>query len=106
MTDIVLAEAEAAQRDWRRVPLAERVERCAAMVARLVDRADELGRELTEQMGRPIAHSPNEIRGGFRERAEHMTAIAPDALADVVVDDRRFIKREPLGVVLVLAPWN
>jgi acyl-CoA reductase-like NAD-dependent aldehyde dehydrogenase len=105
MTD-VLEEAATAQRAWRRVPVAERVERCSGMVARLVDRADELGRELTEQMGRPIAQSPNEIRRGFKERAEHMTAIAPDALADVRIDDRRFIRREPLGTVLVLAPWN
>jgi acyl-CoA reductase-like NAD-dependent aldehyde dehydrogenase len=106
MTDDLLERAARAQREWRNVPVAERVERSSAMVARLVDRADELGRELTEQMGRPIAHSPNEIRRGFRERAEHMTAIAPDALADLRIDDRRFIRREPLGVVLVLAPWN
>ncbi|MEY2476702.1 MAG: hypothetical protein QOG87_2017 [Actinomycetota bacterium] len=102
----VLGQAAEAQRGWQRVPIAERVARCSAMVARLVDRADELGRELTEQMGRPIAQSPNEIRRGFRERAEHMTAIAPDALADVRIDDARFIRRQPLGVVLVLAPWN
>jgi acyl-CoA reductase-like NAD-dependent aldehyde dehydrogenase len=102
----VLERAEVAQRAWRRVPVAERVERCAAMVSRLVDRADELGRELTEQMGRPIAQSPNEIRRGFKERAEHMTAIAPDALDDLRIDGRRFIRRQPLGVVLVLAPWN
>ena len=105
MTD-ELERAAAAQRDWRGVPVEERVQRVSAMVARLVDRADELGRELTTQMGRPIAHSPNEIRRGFKERAEHMTAIAPDALADVVIDDARFIRREPLGTVLVLAPWN
>ena len=105
MTDI-LERAAAAQRDWRRLPVEQRAQRVSAMVARLVERADELGRELTEQMGRPIAQSPNELRRGFKERAEHMIAIAPDALADVRIDDSRFIRREPLGVVLVLAPWN
>ena len=102
----VLADAAAAQQEWRRLSVSERMERCSAMVARLVGRADELGRELTEQMGRPVAQSPNELRRGFKERAEHMISIAPEALADVRIDDRRFIRREPLGTVLVLAPWN
>ncbi|MEY2565976.1 MAG: hypothetical protein QOE35_505 [Actinomycetota bacterium] len=103
---IALEQAAAAGRDWATTPLATRADACEAMVASLVDRADELGRELTEQMGRPIAHSPNEIRRGFRERAEHMIAIAPDALADLEEGPGRFIRRQPLGVVLVLAPWN
>lgn len=105
MTD-VLAAAAAAQREWQVTSLDERVALVTGMVERLVARADELGRELTEQMGRPVAQSPGEIRGGFKDRAEHMTAIAPVALADLRVDDLRFIRREPLGVVLVLAPWN
>jgi acyl-CoA reductase-like NAD-dependent aldehyde dehydrogenase len=57
-------------------------------------------------MGRPVAQSPNEILRGFKERADHMTAIAPDVLADIRIDKLRFIRRQPLGVVLVLAPWN
>ena len=60
-------------------------------------------------MGRPIGQSPGEVRG-FEERARHMVAIAPQALADLDAGPkqgfRRFIRREPLGVVLVLAPWN
>jgi acyl-CoA reductase-like NAD-dependent aldehyde dehydrogenase len=104
--DRVLERAVAAQRGWRAVPVDERAARCSRMVSTLVDRAGDLGRELTLQMGRPVAQSPNEISRGFHERATHMAAIAPDALADVHVDDTRFIRREPLGVVLVLAPWN
>ena len=68
-----------------------------------------IAEEITRQMGRPIAHSPGEVRG-FEERARHMLAIAEEALADVVPEPkpgfRRFVRREPLGVVLVLAPWN
>ncbi len=60
-------------------------------------------------MGRPIGQSPGEVRG-FEERARHMVAIAPQALADLDAGPRegfrRFIRREPLGVVLVMAPWN
>jgi acyl-CoA reductase-like NAD-dependent aldehyde dehydrogenase len=102
----VLAAAASAQSSWARTPLAERAGVCTRMVEHLEARANELGGELTSQMGRPIAQSPNEILRGFKERAEHMTAIAPDALADIRVDKLRFIRRQPLGVVLVLAPWN
>ena len=102
----VLEQAARAQREWRAAGLDARAKAVTQMVETLVARADDLGRELTEQMGRPIAQSPNEIRRGFHERATYMTQIAPEALADVCIDDLRFIRREPLGVVLVLAPWN
>ena len=108
--DAVLSRAVRAQRTWAGTPLAERVAVCERMVQWMLNRADEIGTELTWQMGRPVAHTPNEIRRGFQERARHMCAIASTALADVhpppIPGFRRFIRHEPLGVVLVLAPWN
>jgi acyl-CoA reductase-like NAD-dependent aldehyde dehydrogenase len=105
-----LAKAAAAQSKWKPVPVAERAAIVRRMVEWCVARADQLGEELTRQMGRPIAYTPNEIRRGFQERALHMCAIAEGALADIAVEKKdgfeRFIRREPLGVVLVLAPWN
>ena len=51
--------------------------------------------------------APDRLRG-LSERATYMTEIAPEALADLDVGPKpgfsRFIRREPLGVVLVLAP--
>ena len=108
--DAALSRAVRAQRHWAAAPLAERVAVCERMVQWMVDRADEIGTELTWQMGRPVAHTPNEIRRGFQERAGYMCAIASIALADLHPPStpgfRRFIRREPLGVVLVLGPWN
>lgn len=108
--EAALERAARAQRAWRNVPVAERAAVCDRMVAWCVERADDLGRELTLQMGRAIAHSPFELRKGFRERATYMSGIAADALADIEVEKsataHRFIRREPLGVVLVVAPWN
>jgi acyl-CoA reductase-like NAD-dependent aldehyde dehydrogenase len=105
-----LAKAVAAQQAWRRVAVAERAAVCRKMVEWCVARADKLGDELTWQMGRPIAYAPNEIRRGFQERALYMADIAQESLEDLPVDEkqgfRRFIRREPLGVVLVVAPWN
>ena len=106
----VLSRAAAAQRKWKLVPVAERASVCRAMTSWCVERAETLAEELTQQMGRPIAHTPLEIQRGFRERANHMADIAEAALADIPGEPKddfwRFIRREPLGVVLVIAPWN
>jgi acyl-CoA reductase-like NAD-dependent aldehyde dehydrogenase len=108
--ETTLQRAAVAQRDWKRVPVAERAALCRRMVTLMVERADRLATELTWQIGRPLAQTPFEIRRGFQERANYMIDIAPAMLADVGVEPRdgfqRFIRREPLGVVLVLAPWN
>jgi len=60
-------------------------------------------------MGRPISQAPGEV-GGFEERARYMIEIADTALADLKPEQKdgftRYIKREPLGVVFVVAPWN
>src|SRR5687768_424271 len=108
--DAALDAAVRAQRDWKQVPLPERMAICGRMVDWMVARTGEIATELTWQMGRPVSHTPFEIRRGFQERARYMIDIAPDALADIDAAPapgfRRFIRREPLGIVLVLAPWN
>jgi acyl-CoA reductase-like NAD-dependent aldehyde dehydrogenase len=108
--DAALTRAAAAQAAWRRVPISERAAVCTRMAAWLVERADEVGKELTWQIGRPIVYSPMEIRRGFNERVNYMAGIAEQSLADIAVEPkenfRRFIRREPVGTVLVLAPWN
>ena len=105
-----LEAAVRAQAAWRRAPLAERAAIVRRMVEWCVARVDELGAELAWQMGRPRAQSPNEIRRGFQERALYLCGIAEEALADIKVQKKegfeRFIRREPHGVVLVVAPWN
>jgi acyl-CoA reductase-like NAD-dependent aldehyde dehydrogenase len=107
--DAALSRAAAAQREWRAVPLAERMAVCARVVDAFVARRDEIAREISWQMGRPIAHAPGEVRG-FEERARQLIALAPEALADLDPGPkpgfRRMIRREPLGVVLQIAPWN
>lgn len=93
--------------------------------------SDEIPLELTLQMGRyvdskdsiqiqfnltifgysPVSQTPGEIRG-LLERADYMLSIAESSLSDVSLTDtdkpgfRRFIKRVPLGVMLVIAPWK
>ncbi|MCW5751425.1 MAG: aldehyde dehydrogenase family protein [Alphaproteobacteria bacterium] len=104
-----LVRAAEAQTAWKRVPLPERAALCRRFVDAFTARREEIALELTWQMGRPIAQAPGEVRG-FEERARYMIEIAGAALADIDAgpkeDFRRFIRREPLGVVLVIAAWN
>ena len=104
-----LSAAVAAQKIWKNTPVAERQALCSKAVDAFVARKAEIAEELTWQMGRPISQAPGEV-AGFEERARHMIEIADSALADLKPTEKdgftRFIRREPLGVVFVVAPWN
>src|SRR6188474_1953113 len=107
LVETFLSKAVHSRKSWKAVPIVERAAVCRRMVDWCVSRADELGKELAWQMGRPIAYAPDELRRGFQERAHYMASIAEQALADLsITAGSRFIRREPLGVVLVVAPWN
>ncbi|MHC0053583.1 aldehyde dehydrogenase family protein [Actibacterium sp. D379-3] len=103
-----VARARAAQKDWAARPLQQRIALVMAGVARIGEMNDEIVPELARQMGRPIRYGGE--FGGFNERASYMAGIAEQALAPISIEDsatfRRLIKREPHGVVLVIAPWN
>ncbi len=107
--EATLVRARHAQRAWRQVSIPER----AAILSRFCDhfeaQAARIAAEITLQIGRPIRYAPSEVRGTL-ERARHMIAIAPGALAAVEPEStagfRRYIQREPLGVVLTVAAWN
>lgn len=104
-----LAKAELAQQRWRQTPVAERVAIGRRAIAAFAAKEAQLAEELCWMMGRPIRYAAGEIRG-FVERASYMADIAESALADIQLPDKpgftRFIRREPLGVALVIAPWN
>ena len=86
----ILRTARHAFAAWRNVSLADR----AAVLTRFCDefeaRRDEIAAELTWQMGRPSRYAPSEVRGTL-ERARHMIAIAPQALADIGVDAKELV---------------
>lgn len=98
-----------AQKAWRHVPLAERAARVLGMLDALVAMNQEVVPEIAQQMGRPVRYG-GEFRG-VEERARYMVRIAEESLKAIPADDekagfRRMIKREPVGLVLVIAPWN
>lgn len=110
MIESALVKATEAQKFWKKTTIQERAAFCLKAVAYFVDHADEIGLELTWQMGRPVRYTANEIKRGFQERAKYMISVAEQTLADVEVEEiagfKRFIRRDPVGVVFVVAPWN
>ena len=104
-----LSAAKTAQIEWARMPVSERAKICEKAVDAFVAEKEGIAEELCWQMGRPIAFAAGEV-GGFEERARHMIAIAAEALSDIAIEEKpgftRYIRRQPLGVVFVIAPWN
>lgn len=104
-----LERAREAQAEWRHVPVAERCRIATAFTDAMVADTDRVGELLAWQMGRPIRYGAGEV-GGFEERARYMIEVAPQMLADIDVGPKagfkRYIRREPLGIVLNLPAWN
>ncbi len=103
-----VARARAAQKGWAARPLAERIELVRAGVAKLNEMKDPIVEEIAWQMGRPTRFGGE--FGGVNARTEYMAEIAEKTLAPLMVEDsnafRRYLAREPLGVVFIVAPWN
>lgn len=104
-----VAAARKAQAQWAETSVAERRKLCSALVDAMLSMRGEIAPELSWQMGRPLRYSGNELNG-FEERARYMIDLAEDALKPVEPQPkegfRRYIRREPLGIVLTIAPWN
>jgi acyl-CoA reductase-like NAD-dependent aldehyde dehydrogenase len=106
--EAAVRRARKAQVDWAGVPLGARVETLLAFLDCLKAMNEEIVPELAWSMGRPVRYG-GEMRG-VEERVRHMASIAEEALVPITPPARpgfqRMIKREPLGLVLVVAPWN
>lgn len=107
--NVALEKAKKAQATWRKTPLGQRKAICSRAIDAFVANKDEIAKELCWQMGRPIRYAGNEV-DSFAERSRFMISAANEALAPIQVSEKagfiRYIDREPVGVVLVIAPWN
>jgi acyl-CoA reductase-like NAD-dependent aldehyde dehydrogenase len=107
--DATLDRAAAAARAARETTVAARVALCARATEAMMASADDIAREITAMMGKPLAQAKSEV-DGMAVRARYMASVAEEALADVVPRrepgfERRIVKA-PLGVVLDLPAWN
>jgi len=107
--DLVVQRAQNAFSVWRSTSMGERIACCQRFADAVEKKRDEIARNLTRQMGKPLQQSLNEV-SGMLGRMDYMMSIAEKALADEWLPDvpgfKRYIRHEPLGVVLDIAAWN
>jgi acyl-CoA reductase-like NAD-dependent aldehyde dehydrogenase len=105
----VLESARSAARAWKTSTLAERKALCERAIAAMEAAQDDIAKDITQMMGKPLGQAKGEVRG-MAERGRHMISIADASLADIVLPAKdgfeRRIAKEPLGVVLDLPAWN
>jgi acyl-CoA reductase-like NAD-dependent aldehyde dehydrogenase len=103
-----VARARAAQKGWAARPLEERIALVKAGVKKLNEMSAVIVEELAWQMGRPTRFGGE--FGGVNARTEYMSEIAAKTLAPEMIEDsdkfRRYLARDPVGVVFIVAPWN
>jgi acyl-CoA reductase-like NAD-dependent aldehyde dehydrogenase len=109
--DVIAATklASQAQLSWANTTIQQRAQYCHQAIDYMLTNKDELAKEITLMMGRPLCYSTGEING-LAERARFMIDAAEAELEDICIESstefKRFIRRQPLGVVATLAPWN
>ncbi|WP_067672984.1 aldehyde dehydrogenase family protein [Nocardia miyunensis] len=104
-----LAKAHRAYQVWRDVPLEERV-RLFRKVADLIEaKLDDLAWQVTLEMGKILPHAKAEGVGSvdmFRYYADRAHELLADEEVEVPGMSRAILRREPVGVVLGIEPWN
>jgi acyl-CoA reductase-like NAD-dependent aldehyde dehydrogenase len=107
--DAALGRASAAASAARLTSVADRIALCERAVEAMLARSDEVAREITAMMGKPLRQAMSEL-DGMALRARYMASIAEESLIDIFPRRqpgfKRRVVREPLGVVLDLPAWN
>ena len=105
------AAARAAQPRWAATPMRRRIAAIEKFRDLVVSRTDALANTLTQEVGKPIRQSRNELKG-LIGRLDFFIAESARALREqkVFVDpaqklDER-ITHEPLGVIANISAWN
>ena len=104
-----LKTAGQVQKKWKYSSIKSRTQLVQNAMDYFKENAATISRDITLQMGKPFSQSKNEVKGMIH-RAEVCCGLSKNALKDIPLLEKdglkRFIKREPLGVVLDIAAWN
>ena len=104
-----VAAAQGARRDWAATPPAARAAALDAVGRELGARADELGRLLASEGGKPLADAIGEVRRAgdiFRFHAAEVVRSTGDLLPGLRAGIEVEVRRRPVGVVAAITPWN
>tara|TARA_R110002073_G_scaffold1715_3_gene12402 strand:- start:159476 stop:160867 length:1392 start_codon:yes stop_codon:yes gene_type:complete len=106
--DAVISKARAAMPAWAALSAQQRADMLKPAGEKILERADELGRILSLEQGKPLAEGIGEITGcGNRmndEVDEVAKAMIPDVLTDETVESTLYY--DPYGVCATITPWN
>jgi succinate-semialdehyde dehydrogenase/glutarate-semialdehyde dehydrogenase len=105
----LLARAHAAYLSWRQTPITERVKLFTRFAGLVEANVDELARLVTLEMGKPLAQSKGEARtaaGMFRYYATRGEELLADEEVELPGFSKAVTRREPVGVILGIEPWN
>jgi acyl-CoA reductase-like NAD-dependent aldehyde dehydrogenase len=103
--------ARAAQPQWAGLPIKKRLAAIAGFRDRIAAMHEALARTLTEEVGKPIRQSRNELNGlagrlDFFLAESQRTLRGETVLADLDNKLEERITHEPLGVVANISAWN
>ena len=105
--------ARRAQKKWADVPVYKRVEIMMKFVDLVQRDKAKLARTLSRETGKPIVEAQAEIANipiafkGFSERAKHLYGeVIPGSMEPGQEAHTLLVKREPVGVVLAIIPFN
>ncbi len=108
----VRAAAEAFE-SWRKTSVLERVELCRRAFAICLERAEEIARMITREVGKTIRESREEMveytADHFRRAAEDVLRHAGKVLPSTqerAGSKRIIVVQQPVGVVAAVTPWN
>ena len=107
--DAAVAAAEAAQRDWAKLPANERANALRAVGAKVRANVEPLARIIAEEQGKtlPLAR----VEAGFTaDYLDYMAEWARRIEGEILESDRPgetiFLFRQPIGVIGGILPWN
>lgn len=104
-----IVAAKAGFNEWRKSGLEQRYGVLMAIGDQLIARKDELGELLSREEGKPLAEGKGEVyRAGqfFHYYAAEVLRQIDDRVESVRPGVEVDTRREPLGVVGVISPWN
>lgn len=105
----LVTRAFRAHKAWARTPLHDRIALCERFCQELEKDSDRVAREVTAQMGKPLSQARGEVKTTL-VRARTLMSLAAEALRDEPLPPlpgfTRFIRHEPVGVVLDISAWN
>lgn len=107
--DEALAAARAAQPRWWAAGVQKRHDVLMAIGTELMARAGEIGRLVSREEGKPLAEGRGEVyRAGqfFTWFAAEVLRLHGDLAESVRPGIEIDVRREPVGVVAIISPWN